>query len=269
MASRNLSNYRNHTIAQESSCNLNWSIPKKSKTDVEKGDKRISVSKYVIISIPTLYPDCIKKLSFHLLSTDANSGATFCNEISKHSARSNTSYAKTLSAFQKQRDQTFVNLSSDFFPYHPKLRKLLFFGRLCDLGTTTLTKQTFLHRLFFYLQSPERKQLGFIHDIIALMLKYNFHQYLTVYLQVGYFPPKLLWKKSVKEAVTNSHIDARRHRMFSDPDFYLFSKINAGRPPSAIWKIPSNVFEIELCKFIVKLWTIPEISPEQPFYQRL
>lgn len=39
--------------------------------------------------------------------------------------------------------------------------------------------------------------------------------------------------------------------MFSDPDFYLFSKINAGRPPSAIWKIPSNVFEIELCKLLL------------------
>lgn len=58
----NLSNYRNNTIPQESSCNLNWSIPKKSKTDVEKGDKRISVSKYGIILIPTLYPDCIKKV---------------------------------------------------------------------------------------------------------------------------------------------------------------------------------------------------------------
>lgn len=35
-------------------------------------------------------------------------------------ARSNTSYAKPLWAFHRLQDPTFVNLSSNFFPYHPK-----------------------------------------------------------------------------------------------------------------------------------------------------
>ena len=80
-----------------------------------------------------------------------------------------------------------------------------------------------------------------------------------IYLQVGYLPPKDLWNKTVKAAVTNLHIDSRRQRMLSDPDFILFNTINAGRPLFAIWKFPSNIHEIELCKFVVKLWSLPTL----------
>lgn len=47
--------------------------------------------------------------------------------------------------------------------------------------------------------------------------------------------------------------------MLSDPDFILFNTINAGRPLFAIWKFPSNIHEIELCKFVVKLWSLPTL----------
>jgi hypothetical protein len=71
-------------------------------------------------------------------------------------------------------------------------RKLLFFGRLYNLDTKTLTKRIFLHRLFTYLPSPELKQLGFIHDVVRLLYRYNLHGHLLQYLQDGDFPAKCL-----------------------------------------------------------------------------
>jgi hypothetical protein len=67
-------------------------------------------------------------------------------------------------------------------------RKLLFFGRLCNLDIKTLTKKIFLHRLFTYIQSPELKHLGFIHDVVRLLYKYNLHGHQQQYLQDGDFP---------------------------------------------------------------------------------
>lgn len=69
------------------------------------------------------------------------------------------------------------------------------------------------------------------------------------------FPKSSLEKIRQK---SSNEFDSRRQRMLSDPDFYIFSMINARRPSSAtcIWKIPFTVFEIELCKFIVKLWIL-------------
>lgn len=126
-------------------------------------------------------------------------------------------------------------------------RKLQFFGRLCNQDTQTLTKRIFLHRLFSYSNSLERKQFGYIHGVINILARYNLTQHLLIYLQVGHFPLKDLWNKTAKAAVTNIHINSRRQCMLSDPDFVLFNIINAGRAPFAIWKFPSNVHEIELC----------------------
>lgn len=60
----------------------------------------------------------------------------------------------------------------------------------------------------------------------------------------------------------NFYIDLRCYWMFFDLDFYFFSKINVGRLFFVIWKILFNVFEIEFCKFIVKLWIFFEILLE-------
>lgn len=139
----NLSYYRNHTITLEFSCNLNWSIKKKS--DVEKGDNRISVSKYWIISNPTLYPDCIKKLSFHLFSTDANSGATFGNDLQALGTLQHFICKNAMCLPKTTRSdicESLFGLSPISFEIDE--RKLLFFGRLCDLDTKTLTKQFYI-----------------------------------------------------------------------------------------------------------------------------
>lgn len=55
---------------------------------------------------------------------------------------------------------------------------------------------------------------------------------------------------------------SKHHRMSLDPDFPLFKSINAGRPLHDIWRIQSNINKIEHCKFIIKLWSPSDISPE-------
>lgn len=66
----------------------------------------------------------------------------------------------------------------------------------------------------------------------------------------------------MKASLLEYHLHSRRQRMISDPDFMLFNIIIAGKPPIALWTIPRNIYEVELCKFVAKLWTLQDIPPE-------
>ena len=46
------------------------------------------------------------------------------------------------------------------------------------------------------------------------------------------------------------------------PEFTLFRCLKQGKKPDALWKIPTNIQEIQLCKFIVKVWTLVKFPPE-------
>lgn len=47
-------------------------------------------------------------------------------------------------------------------------RKLLFFGRLCQLSSNTLAKKIFLKRLYSFLYDLARTQFGFIPEILQI-----------------------------------------------------------------------------------------------------
>ena len=76
------------------------------------------------------------------------------------------------------------------------IKKLQFFGRLCELNATYLTKRIFITRLFSYLFNAGTKHYGFIQDIIPILSKYNLHQVLTEYLTSGFFLNKSEWNKT-------------------------------------------------------------------------
>ena len=139
-------------------------------------------------------------------------------------------------------------------------KKLQFLGRLCELDTTHLTKRIFITRLFSYLLKNDIRHYGFVQDIIPILLKYNLYPALTEYLESGFFPPKAQWKRSVRSSVISFHSDSKHSRMIADPDFHRFNILCAGKSPKFLWDIPRNIQEIVLCKFIVKLWTLPDIS---------
>uniref|UniRef100_A0A8W8LQ95 Reverse transcriptase domain-containing protein n=1 Tax=Magallana gigas TaxID=29159 RepID=A0A8W8LQ95_MAGGI len=140
-------------------------------------------------------------------------------------------------------------------------RKLQLFGRLCLMDTKCLTKKIFLHRLFSYLDSPNCKHYGFIPDIIHLLDKYNLLEHLNSYLQNGLFLNKLEWKKTVNSAVFYHFTTFRSNRMLRDNDFTQFRHITGNSRPDWIWKLPNDVQEVTLCKFIVKLWTLQDLPP--------
>ena len=54
---------------------------------------------------------------------------------------------------------------------------------------------------------------------------------------------------------------SRSNRMLRDNDFTQFRHITGSSRPDWIWKIPSDVQEVTLCKFIVKLLILQDLPP--------
>ncbi|KAK3098279.1 hypothetical protein FSP39_017911 [Pinctada imbricata] len=143
----------------------------------------------------------------------------------------------------------------DILPIHSEIdrRKLLFFGRLCQMSTESLPKEVFLARLFSYCEHISSSQSGFIPDILNVLASYDLLSYLTQWLQDGLFPDKKSWKRIVKGTITQSQIRDRNIRMENDDDFLTFRVIFADSNSHFIWRLPSNSHELQLCKFVCKL----------------
>ena len=67
-------------------------------------------------------------------------------------------------------------------------RKSMFLQKLCPIESNILSKQIFTFRLFQCFLSPDRKQLGFIPDIIGILQKYSLSSHLINYIFTGNFP---------------------------------------------------------------------------------
>lgn len=127
----------------------------------------------------------------------------------------------------------------------------------------SLSKKIFSTCLFSFLENIPNKQRGFIPDVINILSTYSLTEYLQTWLLDCSFPPKQTWKNIVRSAVSKLHQTNRNIRLINDNDFYRFKSIIQNQNPSFIWSIPSNSYEISLCKFICKLKACP---PEQtPF----
>jgi hypothetical protein len=129
-------------------------------------------------------------------------------------------------------------------------RKLLFLGRLCRMDQNTLPKKIFLTRLFSYLQHLSEVQYGFIPDVMDLLESYNLANHISTWLENGFFPDKLSWKRIIRKTVNAYHKDQRLLRMNS-PDFLLYKSIFPSAESANIW----NTDNIQLSKFICKIYT--------------
>ena len=136
------------------------------------------------------------------------------------------------------------------------VRKLLFFGRLCRMKFDALPKQIFLVRLFSYLENLTRNQLGFMPDIFRILNQYDLSSFLQSWLQDGSFPDKLVWKRLVRNAVSNEHISCRNNRMLADQELRGFCRIFEQSEPCSIWKAPTNCWDISVVKFVCKIYSI-------------
>ncbi|KAK3105405.1 hypothetical protein FSP39_024486 [Pinctada imbricata] len=136
------------------------------------------------------------------------------------------------------------------------IRKLLFLGRLCRLNYRMLPKQVFMTRLFSYLEDLSGKQIGFIPDILSLLQEFDLFDVFNEWIIHGSFPSKLIWKRIVRNAVNDLFTQSRITRMSHDTDFSRFRTIfpdNAVR----LWSLPTNCYEISLCKYIAKICAEP------------
>lgn len=69
------------------------------------------------------------------------------------------------------------------------------------------------------------------------------------------------WKKTVNSAVFYHFTTSRSNRMLRDNDFTQFGHITGNSRADWIWKIPSDVQEVTLCKCIVKLSNLQDLPP--------
>ena len=128
----------------------------------------------------------------------------------------------------------------------------------CD----ALPKQIFLVRLFSYLENLTRNQLGFIPDIVRILHQYDLSSFLQSWLQDGSFPDKLIWKKTVRNAVSNEHILCRNNRMLADQELRGFCRIFEQTEPCSIWKSPTNCWDISVVKFVCKIYSVSATQDE-------
>ena len=70
-------------------------------------------------------------------------------------------------------------------------RKLLFLGQICRAPSLHACKKLFNYRLFSFFISDNSLKLGFIPDIVRILLKYSLEDYLQRYMATGLFPIKV------------------------------------------------------------------------------
>ena len=78
-----------------------------------------------------------------------------------------------------------------------EIRKLYFFGKLCNMNSKHILKKIFLNRLFTCVFYKDTVRYGFVLDILDIVQKYDLSEYITDYLLGGQFPGKLQWKKAM------------------------------------------------------------------------
>ena len=106
-------------------------------------------------------------------------------------------------------------------------------------------------------------QLGFIPDIMNLLATYELFEHVHSWLFSGSFPTKFTWKRIVRAAVQNCGQLQREMRIAGHSDFTRFREVFADRDPRTFWQLPSNCYEISLCKLICKLIASPARENQQ------
>ena len=97
---------------------------------------------------------------------------------------------------------------------HIDKHKLQFLRRLCTAPNHSRVKQLFLHRLMSYQSAARNNTPCFIADIFSIIGKYDLSAFISNFIETGYFPPKMIWKRLVQRNFNNvfkSHFKSRTH----------------------------------------------------------
>ena len=134
-------------------------------------------------------------------------------------------------------------------------KKLLFFGQICNLPVTAVSFKILVRRLITIKQCPNiPKKLGFTHDCVSLIVKYNLMEYLSLFLENGTFPSKNVWKNIVKSAINEFEIIHWKQRLFEDNEFQTFRKIHSVYRPHPAWTVAlRHPYYLKQARYLISL----------------
>ena len=115
--------------------------------------------------------------------------------------------------------------------------KLLYFGRLCRLHETLLTKKIFTERLSSYYIDPNKQTIGFIPDIIQILDKYSLGNYLSTYIEENTLPAKLSWTKIVYDHINEFEIVKWKNGMLDKDELLFYRQIHTTLKPLHLWEV--------------------------------
>ena len=117
-------------------------------------------------------------------------------------------------------------------------RKLLFFGRICNLPQTAISFRILIRRLFVIKHSANNhKTLGFTNDCVKLFQKYNLVEFVDVFLTNGTFPSMRTWKHLVYDTIRKYELSEWIQRLNDDDEFDRFRSIHQVYQPHQAWTV--------------------------------
>ena len=102
---------------------------------------------------------------------------------------------------------------------------------------TTVLKSFFVDRLFSYLNGLVAKPLGFIHDIMRILSKYNLSNYLTDYIKDGTLQSERTWKNLVIEKISKHQIDIWHEGSMEKAELSNYRRIHNKIEPLHLWHV--------------------------------
>ncbi|CAC5375857.1 unnamed protein product [Mytilus coruscus] len=120
-------------------------------------------------------------------------------------------------------------------------RKLLFFGRICNLPQRAISFRILVRRLFelkyFNQQNIINCASDFSKDCVDLLYKYHLLDYLTKFMSSGIFSSQRIWKRIVYRSVFEYELKEWQQRIGIDSDFNIFKKIHKIFQPHPAWTV--------------------------------
>ncbi len=112
-------------------------------------------------------------------------------------------------------------------------RKLVFLHKIMSLQSTSVSRNIFFRKLFWFLSGSPAVSRGFIPDVCNLLCRYRLTHILQLHVNL---PSKYVWKHQVQSAVNSQESELWRQRLSTDCNFVRFRKLHTAIVPCILWK---------------------------------
>ena len=95
------------------------------------------------------------------------------------------------------------------------------------------------------------------------MQTYELSEVLNQFILEGNFPTKIVWRRSINEAIKVKHDTEWLNRIKTSSDFCRFRDIHSSICIAKIWTFPNNSSELRTAYFVAKLLATVPVHTEQ------